>query len=335
MTDGSPEDLQDGIPTGRQAFTAGPGDAGERLDRFLATRLPGLTRSRIKALIEEGCLETGGGTIRQPSLRVKPGQTFAITVPEARPVELVGQWIPLRIVHEDPDLIVIDKAAGLVVHPAPGNPDRTLVNALIAHCGDSLKGVGGVRRPGIVHRLDKDTSGLIVAAKTDAAHQGLVAQFAARSIERSYLALVWGRLRPEAGTITGDIGRSPRNRKKMAVVRRGGKPATTHYRTLRHLAGGRVSLVECRLETGRTHQIRVHLASRGYPLLGDPLYGRGDKERLKALTDGAEAGLPALPRQALHARSLGFQHPTSGEALKFESEIPSDMKYLIDYLEDI
>ncbi|MDJ0947245.1 MAG: RluA family pseudouridine synthase [Kiloniellales bacterium] len=335
MTDGSPEDLQDGVPAGPQAFTAGPDDAGERLDRFLAARLPGLTRSRIKALIEEGCLAAGGATIRQPSLRVKPGQTFAILVPEAQPVELVGQRIPLRVVHEDPDLIVIDKAAGLVVHPAPGNPDRTLVNALIAHCGDSLKGVGGVRRPGIVHRLDKDTSGLIVAAKTEAAHQGLVAQFAARSIERSYLALVWGRPRPEAGTITGDIGRSPRNRKKMAVVRRGGRPATTHYRSLRHLAGDRVSLVECRLETGRTHQIRVHLASRGHPLLGDPLYGRGDRERLKALAAGREAAPPPLTRQALHARSLGFIHPTSGEALKFESEIPNDMKDLLNYLEAV
>ncbi len=334
MTEGPSEDLQDDTPAGRQTFTAGPGDAGERLDRFLAARLPGLTRSRIKALIEQGCLETGGATIRQPSLRVKPGQTFAIMVPEARPVELVGQRIPLRVVHEDRDLIVIDKAAGLVVHPAPGNPDRTLVNALIAHCGDSLKGVGGVRRPGIVHRLDKDTSGLIVAAKTDAAHQGLVAQFAARSIERSYLALVWGRPRPEAGTITGDIGRSPRNRKKMAVVRRGGKPARTHYRTLRHLAGGRVSLVECRLETGRTHQIRVHLASQGHPLLGDPLYGRGDAARLKALAAGHEAP-PPLARQALHARSLGFRHPTSGKALNFESEIPSDMKDLLDYLEGV
>ena len=335
MTEGPSEDLQDDTPAGRQAFTAGPADAGERLDRFLAARLPGLTRSRIKALIEEGCLETGGATIRQPSLRVKPGQTFAIMVPEARPVELVGQRIPLRVVHEDRDLIVIDKAAGLVVHPAPGNPDRTLVNALIAHCGDSLKGVGGVRRPGIVHRLDKDPSGLIVAAKTDAAHQGLVAQFATRSIERSYLALVWGRTQPDAGTITGNIGRSPRNRKKMAVVRRGGKPATTHYRTLRRLARDRVSLIECRLETGRTHQIRVHLASQGHALLGDPLYGRGDKERLKALAAGAEVEPPPLTRQALHARSLGFQHPTSGETLRFESEIPKDISYLIDYLEGI
>lgn len=335
MTEGAPADSQDHAARGRQALTAGPGDAGERLDRFLAGRLPGLTRSRIKALIEEGCLESGGATIKQPSWRVKPGQTFAILVPEARPVELAGQRIPLRVVHEDPDLIVIDKAAGLVVHPAPGNPDQTLVNALIAHCGDSLKGVGGVRRPGIVHRLDKDTSGLIVAAKTEAAHQGLVAQFAARSIERSYLALVWGRPRPEAGTITGNIGRSPRNRKKMAVVRRGGKPATTRYKTLRHLAGDRVSLIECRLETGRTHQIRVHLASRGHPLLGDPLYGRGDRQRLMALAAGRETAPPPLARQALHARSLDFAHPTSRETLRFESKIPRDMKDLLDYLEDI
>ena len=331
MTEAPPESPSEGP----QEITAGPGDDGERLDRFLAGRLPGLTSIRIKAQIEEGCLDSGGATIRQASLRVKPGQTFAILVPEARPVELVGQRIPLRVVHEDADLIVIDKAAGLVVHPAPGNPDRTLVNALIAHCGDSLKGVGGVRRPGIVHRLDKDTSGLIVAAKTDAAHQGLVAQFAARSIARSYLALVWGRPRPEAGTITGNIGRSPRNRKKMAVVRRGGKPATTHYRSLRHLAGDRVTLVECRLETGRTHQIRVHLASRGHPLLGDPLYGRGDGARLKALAAGRAAAPPPLARQALHARSLGFSHPSSGESLKFESDIPSDMKDLLDYLEAI
>ena len=328
MTDAPPE-------AAPQQITAGPGDAGERLDRFLAAQLPGLTRSRIKALIEEGYLESGGATIKQPSWRVKPGQTFAILVPEARPVDLVGQRIPLRVVHEDQDLIVIDKAAGLVVHPAPGNPDRTLVNALIAHCGDSLKGVGGVRRPGIVHRLDKDTSGLIIAAKTEAAHQGLVAQFAARSIERSYLALVWGRPRPEAGRITGNIGRSPRNRKKMAVVRRGGKPATTRYRTLRHLAGDRVSLAECRLETGRTHQIRVHLASRGHPLLGDPLYGRGDAARLRALAAGEDAAPPTLERQALHARSLGFTHPTSGEALRFESDMPSDMKDLLDYLEAV
>ena len=316
----------------RHEVTVEAEESGERLDRLLAGRLPGLTRSRIKALIEEGCLASGGETIVQPSLRVKPGQTFAILVPEAKPVELAGQDIPLSVVHEDEHLIVIDKPAGLVVHPAPGNPDRTLVNALIAHCGDSLKGVGGVRRPGIVHRLDKDTSGLIVAAKTEAAHQGLVEQFAARTIERSYLALVWGKPRPAAGEISGNIGRSPRNRKKMAVVTRGGKPATTGYRTLRHLAGDRVSLLECRLKTGRTHQIRVHLATKGHPLLGDPLYGRGDRERLKAL-GGGKGESPSLGRQALHAASLGFRHPASGEQVRFSSALPNDIKQLVSRLE--
>ena len=318
--------------TQRHEVTVEAEESGERLDRLLAGRLPGLTRSRIKALIEEGCLASGGETIVQPSLRVKPGQTFAILVPEAKPVELAGQEIPLSVVHEDEHLIVIDKPAGLVVHPAPGNPDRTLVNALIAHCGDSLKGVGGVRRPGIVHRLDKDTSGLIVAAKTEQAHQSLVEQFAARSIERSYLALVWGKPRPAAGEITGNIGRSPRNRKKMAVVTRGGKPAATGYRTLRHLAGERVSLLECRLKTGRTHQIRVHLATKGHPLLGDPLYGRGDRERLKALGGGKGEDL-RLDRQALHAASLGFRHPASGEQVRLSSDLPSDISELVSRLE--
>ncbi|MCG8593713.1 MAG: RluA family pseudouridine synthase [Kiloniellales bacterium] len=319
----------------RHRLVAGQDEPGERVDRWLAARLPDLSRSRVKALIEAGCLTSERRTIDEASERVKPGAAYVLTVPEAAPAGLAAQALDLDVVFEDEALIVIDKPAGLVVHPAPGNPDRTLVNALIAHCGESLVGIGGERRPGIVHRLDKDTSGLIVAAKTEAAHQGLVAQFAARSIERSYLALVWGRPRPEAGTITGNIGRSPRNRKKMAVVRRGGKPATTRYKTLRHLAGDRVSLIECRLETGRTHQIRVHLASRGHPLLGDPLYGRGDRQRLMALAAGRESAPPPLARQALHARSLGFAHPTSRETLRFESKIPRDMKDLLDYLEDI
>ena len=321
----------------RHEITAGAEDAGERLDRFLATHLPELTRSRIKALIEGGCLtaagEPGGATINQPSLRVKPGQSFAILVPEARPAEIAAQDIPLTIVYEDEEVIVVDKPAGLVVHPAPGNPDRTLVNALIAHCGESLKGVGGVRRPGIVHRLDKDTSGLIVAAKTEAAHQSLVGQFAARSIERSYLALAWGQPRPAAGEITGNIGRSPRNRKKMAVLTRGGRTAKTRYKTLRSLAGGRVSLVECRLETGRTHQIRVHMTHLGHPLLGDPLYGRGDSSRMKALSARLGATPAPLKRQALHAASLGFTHPTTGKPLRFSSEMPKDMRDLVEDLE--
>ncbi len=321
----------------RHEVRAGPEAAGERLDRLLAGALPALSRSRLKALIEEGQVSADGKPVTSPAAKVKAGQTFAIIIPEARPVALEGQAIPLEILYEDKDLIVLNKPAGLVVHPAAGNPDRTLVNALIAHCGSGLEGgltgIGGEQRPGIVHRLDKDTSGLMVAAKTEAAHQGLVEQFAARTIERSYLALVWGLPSPAAGTITGNIGRSPRNRKKMAVLRRGGRPAETGYRVLKSFQNGKVSLVECRLKTGRTHQIRVHMAEAGHPLLGDPLYGRGDGRRAKALPARAQAALAALGRQALHAKTLGFQHPVSGDTLQFTCELPSDIGALIRSLE--
>jgi 23S rRNA pseudouridine1911/1915/1917 synthase len=308
--------------------------AGERLDRFLAAAVPDLSRSRLKGLIEAGQVTLagapgGGAALRDPAAKVKAGQTFAIVVPESRPAEPEGQPIRLDIVYEDADLIVLNKPAGMVVHPAPGNPDRTLVNALIAHCGPALKGIGGVRRPGIVHRLDKDTSGLMVAAKTEAAHQGLVRAFAERRIERAYQALVWGRPRPSAGEITGNIGRSPRNRKKMAVLARGGRPAATRYRVLESLAKGAVSLLECRLLTGRTHQIRVHLSHRGHPLLGDPLYGRGRRRPDRRLA----AAVTALGRQALHAKSLGFDHPVSGKALRFDSALPTDIRGLITSLE--
>jgi 23S rRNA pseudouridine1911/1915/1917 synthase len=297
--------------------TAGEDDAGERLDRMLAARLEGLSRSRLKALIEAGMVSTGGATINEPSSRVKPGQTFAIVIPETIAAHPEGQALALEIVYEDRDIIVVDKAAGMVVHPAPGNPDKTLVNALIAHCGSSLAGIGGVRRPGIVHRLDKDTSGLIVAAKTDAAHQGLVAQFADRSVERAYSALVWGLPNPAKGEISGNIGRNPRNRKKMAVLKRGGRPAVTRYQVKRSLAGGAASLIECRLLTGRTHQIRVHLAHLGHPLLGDGVYGKAS---------------PLLARHFLHANLLGFQHPRTGEALEFQAELPPDLAGVLDDL---
>ena len=241
----------------------------------------------------------------------------------------------LDVVYEDADIIVIDKPAGMVVHPAPGNPDRTLVNALIAHCGASLTGVGGVRRPGIVHRLDKDTSGLMVAAKSDAAHRGLVEQFAARSVERVYTALVWGRPEPAQDEISGNIGRSPRNRKKMAVLHRGGRPAATRYRVRKSYAGGAASLVECRLLTGRTHQIRVHLTERGHPIIGDRTYGRPDGRRRTALPEAARHAALAMERQALHAETLGFQHPGTGEALRFESDLPPDIKSLKSSLETL
>ncbi len=308
-------------------------EAGERLDRLLATRLPELSRSRLKNLIEAGRLSAGGETIVEPSYRVKPGQRLILAVPAATPARPQAQAIPLDVLFEDAELIVIDKPPGLVVHPAPGNPDRTLVNALLAHCGEALTGIGGERRPGIVHRLDKDTSGVMVAAKTQAAHAGLVASFAAREIERAYLAVVWGVPEPRAGEIAGNIGRSPRNRKKMAVLERGGRPARTRYRVLKALADGQASLVVCRLLSGRTHQIRVHMAAIGHPLLGDPLYGRAGATRARRLPETAQAALEALGRQALHARTLEFRHPASGEALRFASDIPLDIKRLIDSLE--
>jgi 23S rRNA pseudouridine1911/1915/1917 synthase len=252
---------------------------------------------------------------------------FELAIPEAAPAKPQGQAIDLDVVYEDEDLIVIDKPAGMVVHPAPGNPEGTLVNALIAHCGESLSGIGGERRPGIVHRIDKETSGLLVAAKNDAAHQALSAAFAAHAIERAYLCLVWGVPSPGSGTITGNIGRDPKDRKRMAVVTRGGKPAHTDYRVLRSFGLG-AALVECRLRTGRTHQIRVHMAKVGHPLIGDPTYGKATQARRARLAPAARAAAEHFPRQALHATLLGFQHPRTGEFLSWTSESPTDFKEL-------
>ena len=308
--------------------------AGGRLDTCLAALAPDLSRSRVKALILEGHVaEAGGGrTVTDPAERVKPGQVFAVTVPPPAPAEPEAQELPLDIVFEDDAVIVVNKPPGLVVHPAPGNPDRTLVNALLSHCGDSLKGIGGVARPGIVHRIDKDTSGLLVAAKTQAAHSSLSDQFAAHSIGRAYQAVVWGIPRPKSGRITGDIGRSPSNRKKMAVVRNG-KPAVTRYVTDRAY-NNVASLVSCRLETGRTHQIRVHLAHVGHPLIGDRLYGR--KRRLaRGIDDANRQIIEGFDRQALHAVELGFDHPTSGDRLVFFAPSPADFSALTDALESI
>ena len=313
-------------------ITAGDEDAGERLDRFLARRLAGFSRSRLKNLIEAGHVSAGGATLSDPSHRVKPGQAFVLKLPAVVSAKPEGQAIDLLIVYEDADLIVVDKPAGLVVHPAPGNPDHTLVNALIAHCGDSLSGIGGEKRPGIVHRLDKDTSGLIVAAKNDMAHRALAADFAARRIERTYQAVVWGIPVPREGEIEGAIGRHPVDRKRMAVVKRGGKPALTRYRVIRALGPG-ASLIECQLATGRTHQIRVHLAAAGYPLLGDPVYGRETAERRSRLSGPGRSALAGLGRQALHAGTLGFLHPRTGEQLRFESPLPADIRDLIKALE--
>jgi 23S rRNA pseudouridine1911/1915/1917 synthase len=309
-------------------------EAGERLDRVLAAKLDRLSRSRLKSLIEEGRVRLAGATIEEPSYRVKPGQTFAIIIPEIVPALPAAQSLPLDILYEDSDVIVLMKPPGMAVHPGPGTPDRTLVNALIAHCGDSLSGIGGVRRPGIVHRLDKDTSGLLVAAKTDLAHQGLAADFARHVIERAYLAVVWGIPSPRSGEIEGAIGRHPTNRKKMAIVARGGKPALTRYKVVRPLGLG-ASLVECRLATGRTHQIRVHLTALGHPVIGDPVYGRPTPARLALLSPAQQQAARAMSRQALHAYRLGFRHPRSGEQLVWESDLPADIEMLIESLESV
>jgi 23S rRNA pseudouridine1911/1915/1917 synthase len=310
-------------------------EAGTRLDKWLANRLPDLSRTRIKALIEDGCVASEHSTITEPSQRVKPAQAFTVAIPPDILADPEPQDIALEVVYEDADLIVIDKPAGMVVHPAPGNPDETLVNALLAHCGESLSGIGGVRRPGIVHRLDKDTSGLMVAAKSDAAHRSLSRQFAEHSLERAYTALVWGLPNPREGTIEGNIGRSSADRKKMAVVKTGGKTALTRYQVLRTFAGGAVTLVQCRLATGRTHQIRVHMTALGHPLVGDPTYGRVRPPRLAGLAPQVRDRLVAFTRQALHAHLLGFSHPTKGEWVHFESSMPIDINGLLKFLEDL
>ena len=316
------------------AVRAGEADAGQRLDRVLARHLPLLSRTRLKRLIEGGQVTEEGTVLREPSLRVRHDQNFVVILPRIEDAAPVAQPIALDIHFEDAHLIVIDKPAGMVVHPAPGNPDRTLVNALLAHCGASLSGIGGVRRPGIVHRLDKDTSGLMVVAKTEAAHQALSRDFAARRIQRAYSAFVWGVPAAPAGEIAGNIGRSSRNRKKMAVVAEDkGKPAATRYRVER-VFKTHAAQIECRLATGRTHQIRVHCAHIGHPLIGDPVYGTRAGRSL-ARTGATGAQIAAFPRQALHARLLGFIHPVGMRVLEFESPLPSDLRVLTRSLERV
>ena len=296
-------------------------DGGQRLDKVLADA-SGLSRERIKALIGEGAVLLNGQVVVHASAKASKDAAWAITVPAPTAAHAVAQDIPLVIAYEDDALIVIDKPAGLVVHPAAGNPDGTLVNALLHHCRGQLSGIGGVARPGIVHRIDKETSGLLVVAKTDIAHEGLARQFADHSITRAYRAITAGVPVPHAGTIRGSIGRSSHDRKKMALVEEGrGKHAVTHYRVLTALDGA--ALVECRLETGRTHQVRVHLASIGHSLLGDPVYGRCPS-RLRPVLSAL-----GFRRQALHAAELGFIHPVDGRALSFISQTPVDMQMLL------
>jgi 23S rRNA pseudouridine1911/1915/1917 synthase len=314
------------------AIRTGEADAGQRLDRLLALHLPQLSRTRLKRLIESGHVTERGATVRDPSLRVRYDQNFVVILPEIEEAAPRPEPIRLDIRFEDAHLIVIDKPAGMVVHPAPGNPEGTLVNALLDHCGASLSGIGGVRRPGIVHRLDKDTSGLLVVAKTEAAHQALSRDFAARRINRAYAAFVWGVPQPATGEIAGNIGRSTVNRKKMAVLGEGrGRPALTRYRVERAYRAD-AALVECRLATGRTHQIRVHLAHFGHPVIGDAVYGtRAGRRVTHSGPVGAQIG--QFPRQALHARRLGFDHPIDRRRLEFDSPLPADLRQLEESLE--
>ena len=328
------DDLYDGDafppPPPALSFAVPSAAIGERLDRLLADR-SGLSRSRIKQLIEAGHLTLDGHIVREPAAAAKLGSVLRMQPPAPVSAQPRPEAIPLNILFEDDELIVLDKPAGLVVHPAPGNFTGTLVNALLHHCGDRLPGIGGERRPGIVHRLDKDTSGVMVVAKTEHALAALSADFASRDIDRAYLALVWGLPNPAAGTIEGAIGRDPRDRKRMAMVAHGGKAALTRY-TLLDQHGGAVSLLECRLATGRTHQIRVHLAARGHPVVGDPVYLRRVPTAARLLDPDGRAALLDFPRQALHAKTLGFTHPGTGKRLTFAAEPPADMAALLDTL---
>jgi 23S rRNA pseudouridine1911/1915/1917 synthase len=302
-----------------------PAHAGWRLDRALAVAIPTLSRERLKALIRSGAVEAQGKAVRDPATKVKGGEQLSVAVPEPRPAHNVPQYIPLTIVFEDEHLLVVDKPAGLVVHPAAGNLDGTLVNALLHHCAGKLSGIGGVARPGIVHRIDKDTSGLLVVAKTDVAHEGLAKQFAAHTIDRRYLAIVNGVPKTFGGSIDAPLARSATNRKKIAIVEgKRGKRAVTHWKRLNVLKDA--ALVECRLETGRTHQVRVHMASIGHPLVGDPVYGRSGRTHGKILND------LGFHRQALHAAELGFTHPVTGLSLSFSSPMPADMQELFNAL---
>jgi 23S rRNA pseudouridine1911/1915/1917 synthase len=338
------------METTQKSITVAEADAGGRLDRVLAAHLAELSRTRLKALIEAGSVAVDGRTIRDPSHHVNSGEAIVVDVPPAVPAKPAAEPIPLEVVYEDADIIVIDKPKGLVVHPAAGNWSGTLVNALIAHCGDSLSGIGGEIRPGIVHRLDKDTTGLMVVAKNDRAHRRLAAQFASHGrgdepFERGYLAFVWGAPDRPRGTIDRPIDRHRVSRDRMAI-REGGREAITHWEVLERYyvaptpsgaarAGAAkrppeavASLLACRLETGRTHQIRVHLASIGHPLLGDTVYGAGFRTKAALLPPPAKAALDALGRQALHAYLLTVLHPISGEILRFRSELPPDLARL-------
>lgn len=304
-----------------------------RIDKFLSACFPDISRSQIQRMIAWGNVVCDDVTVGDNSYKIKEGESFVLTLPEAVDAEPQPQDIPLDVVYEDKDIIVVNKPYGMVVHPAPGAADGTLVNALLYHCHD-LSGIGGVKRPGIVHRIDKDTSGLLVAAKNDNSHKLLCEQFAEHSIERTYSAFVFGVPNPLDGTIEGNIGRSPYDRKKMAIVAKGGKHAVTHYQTIEKFKN-EAALIKCRLETGRTHQIRVHMTSAGHSLIGDKVYGKSRKLAVKNAPEKAEIFINMFPRQALHAQSLGFVHPGTGERMFFEAPLPVDLQELLQALRQI
>lgn len=334
--------IVEGTVEGTHEFTVAEPEAGLRLDRFLANRLAGLSRVRIQALIRQGAVDAAAaGPLSDPGARIAPGQRIRIAVPAPEPQAPAAEAMPLSIIHEDEDLIVVDKPAGMVTHPGAGQAQGTLVNALLAHCGETLSRIGGAERPGIVHRLDKDTSGLLVIAKTDAAHLGLAEQFAAHGADgrmvRAYEAFVWGVPSRRSGAIDAPLGRSASNRTRMAVLRGDeGRHAVTHFEVIETFADAAGKPVASRLrlmlETGRTHQIRVHLAHIGHPVMGDPVYGAGFKSSARRLSDKAARTLAALDRQALHATELGFEHPITDRPLHFRSEWPKDLEALYQAL---
>jgi 23S rRNA pseudouridine1911/1915/1917 synthase len=307
-------------------------EKGERLDKFLSMCDENLSRTRIKKLFEQGNIKIENSSKQSLSYKLKGGEKIIINIPPAVPATPMAVEMPLNIVYEDEHLIIIDKPAGLVMHPAPGNENNTLVNGLLAHCKDGLSGIGGVKRPGIVHRIDKETSGLVVVAKDDFTHNHLSKQFADHSIKRAYKAIIWGLLTPKSGTVTGNIGRNPKDRKKMALVTNGGKHAITHYKTLKNFSLS-ASLVECRLETGRTHQIRVHMTSLGHPLIGDKTYGGSQKLNKSRLSEEQVSYIKNFPRQALHAYELGFTHPKTQKEVFYTSSLPNDFNELLSILE--
>lgn len=306
-------------------------NAKQRLDKFLADHCVDITRSYIKSLIEEGHVCVNHSPVQEPAYKVRTGDRLQMDIPDPKPADPTPQDIPLTVVYEDDHLLVINKAAGMVVHPAYGNADGTLVNALLHHYGEELSGIRGVKMPGIVHRLDKDTSGLLVVAKSDAAHQGLTLQFQNRTLFRRYLAVVWNVPFPPHGEIHGNIGRNPGNRQKMTIVKYGGKEALTYYRVMETF-NAKASLVECRLHSGRTHQIRVHMASIGCPLIGDPVYGKPSKALQSKELEGLKDFLEQHPGQALHAYKIEFIHPLTNELLAFEAPLPFHMLKILDFL---